>query len=689
MNKFLKLCLLALAITPLIPDNTIFTPENSIFFMRTILVIIGVIFLIGFVSLKDFRTSISERIKIFTRNPLFVSLGLFVLFFTISTIFASDKYIALWSNTDRFEGLVGIMYLFCFSIFSLLIFKKEDYFDFFKLSLFVSFIVLIKEFSESFSGAVRPDSFIGNPTFLAGYLLFSIFCSILVFKETKNNFFKYFSVLISTLSIIGIFLTQTRGTLLGLVAGVVALLFYGAIKGRGVSLNKRKINKLSVIILCIIFVSSSIFIATRKNEVWQKVPGLSRVAQISSEDNTTKTRLIMGQISMKAVNPKEEGMKKFLIGWGPENFSLAYAKYFNPVQFKYEVGWFDRSHNRLLDVLVMTGLLGLLAYLSIWFLFFKFIFKTKGFSILNIGLIFFGVSLFVHLLFVFDQITTSVPFFIVLAFSIYLIESDKFKEIETKKKIHKEVKDNLVIAMDVIFLIQILFIGFAYFKNDLPAFIQIKEYGILRKDSEISNILQNINTVFDPFTSAQMRIRYDFMGFISKNYDEKNEKIKKLSDISLNRAVEYTKKVPLDLQFSNYLGLTYVNQGIATNDLENYKKAEEIFNRNLVYAPNKLDFNYGLAVSWFYQKRYDEAFSKFEQIFDLSPSYFQQKEGKGPEKIYTMFIKYFYDKRDKTNFVKTAKRLKDNGFANSQILDQIISIIDETGTWPYINFKND
>jgi len=686
MNKMIKVCLWTLALIPLIADNSLFTPTNSVFFMRTFLFLISVLFLIGFLFSQNFRSEVIRKVNLFIKNPIVISIGVFLLVFIISTIFSIAKYNAFWGTTERAEGLVGLIYFFSFFIFSLFIFEKRDWLWFFKLSLFVSLILLIKEFSQFFGGAVRPDSFIGNPTFLAGYLLFSIFCSIIIFSEAKDKFFRYFSVLIFILSILGIFISGTRSTLVGLAFGFIVVLIYSLIKGKSISFWNFNLRKASIIILCFVFVFGVIFMATRSSGVWQKVPGLSRVAVISEENKTTQTRLLMAELSLESMNPKVEGLKKFLIGWGPENFSLAYAKYFNPKQFAYEVGWFDRSHNKLLDALVMTGILGLLAYLSIWFFFFKSIFKRKDFSLLNIGLLLFGVSLLVHLLFVFDQITTSIPFFVVLAFFICLSQ-EPFLRMEKNNNKIKETEIIEKVYFGVFLSILVLFLTFVYFKNDLPSFIQIKEYASLREKSEVNNLLNKIDEVFEPFTVAQMKIRYDFLSFLSQNYDSKNESIVKLSNIAFERAEEYSQKMPLDLQFSNLLGFSYLNQGKETKDLEYLKKGEEIFKRILVLAPNKLDFNYGLALSWLYEKRYEDSFSKFEQIFNSNPQYFSQKV-KGPEGIYTLFIKHFYDVKDKANFIKTANRLKENNYVSSKDLDNIIDFINKTGVWPSINFKS-
>lgn len=688
MTKILKICLWMLAFTPLVVDNSLFyasTTTESIF-IRGLLFLVSILFIINFFYAKKFRDKIIEKIKIVIKNPLVISILAFVLVFIASTIFAVDKYSAFWGTIERAEGLVGMMYFLSFFIFSLLIFEKKDWLWFFKLSLLVAFVLIFKEFIQFFNGVSRPDSFLGNPTFLAGYLLFSIFCSIIIFNEYKFKFWGYFSILILILSVLGIFITGTRGTLVGLAVGFIAVLIYSIIKGKSILIWKFNLRKLSVFILCLAIAFFALFFSTRGSEVWQRVPGFGRVAVISGEDNTTQTRLLMAKLSIDAVDPAKNGAKEFLIGWGPENFSLAYAKYFNPKQFQYEVGWFDRSHNKLFDLLVMTGILGLLAYLSIHFFFFKFIFKRQEFSLLNVGLLLFGVSLLVHLLFVFDQITTSIPFFVLLAFSLCLIYyKGAEKEEKNSKNSHKFHKVE-TIFIGIFFSILTIFFGFLFFKNDLPSYIQLKNYASLREKSDAKIMLNEIDGVFKPFTNAQMKIRYDFLSFISKNYNAKSDTIVKLSDLSFLKGDEYMDRRPLDLQFSNFLALTYTSQGKELNNLEYLKKGEEIFKRILLLSPHKLDFNYGLALSWFYQKKYEESFIYFEKIFDTNPGYFSQKS-EGPEGVYTLFIKHFYDVKDKANFIKTAERLKENNYANSATLDQIIDFINKTGVWPNINFN--
>jgi O-antigen ligase len=671
-----------LAFIPLIvvTFNSVFFPfvTGKNIFLRGFLVLTSILFIIYFFYTKKFREEIVQKVNKFIKHPLVISILAFVFILIISTIFAVDKYNAFWGNIERAEGLVGIIYFFAFFVFSLLIFEKKDWLVFFKLSLFTSFILLFREFWQFFSGISRPGSLTDNPAFLAGYLLFSIACSFIVFNETKSKFWKSFSIILLVLSILGIFITQTRGTILGLALGIVTVLIYSIFKGKEINFWKLNLRKISIIILCFLAVFSLVFISTRKNEIWQKVPGFSRVSVVSEGDATTATRLLLEKLSLQAVNPAQNGLSKFLIGWGPENFGLAYAKYFNPAQYKYETSWFDRAHNEFLDRLVMNGVLGLIAYLAIWFFFFKSVLKRKNneqFSLLHAALFFFGVSFLVHLLFIFDQITTFIPFFALLSFVAYMSDSNSDVRRRTTSPL-----PNLPLAKreelggglsGIFFSILAIFLCFVFFRNDLTGYLQMQKYISLRKTSNAEVLSEKIDTTFEPFTTAQMNIRNDFLLAATRSYNANNEYLSKIFSLALLEAEDYTNKIPLDLQFSNNLAYIYMSEGNDLNNTEFLNKAEIDYRRIILSAPNIPSYEYGFAFDLYFLKKYDESFIYFEKTFDADPSlYF--RNGKNVEGIYTVFLQYFYQNKDKIDFQKTVERLKENGYNNQAVLGQVI-----------------
>jgi hypothetical protein len=169
----------------------------------------------------------------------------------------------------------------------------------------------------------------------------------------------------------------------------------------------------------LLFVSGGAFVATRQSSLWQKIPGLNRLAVISLKDNTTVSRILTAKVALRSVDPREKNIDKLLLGWGPENFLIAWNKYYDPDIFQYDSASLDRAHNKVLDVLVMNGIFGMISYLAIWFFAFKRLLAKGGQIKYQSALLFFGVSYFVQNLFVFDSIVTYTPFFAFLSFLIF------------------------------------------------------------------------------------------------------------------------------------------------------------------------------------------------------------------------------------------------------------------------------
>ncbi len=691
-----KLCLYLLAFVPLIVDQKVFFPYTSgkSIFIQTLLLLAGILLLINFFYSKSFREEIIEKVIRYIKNPLVLSITAFIFIFIISTIFAVDKYSAFWGDLSRAEGLSGLMFFFSFFVFSLLVFEKRDWLWFFKLSLFTSLILLGKEFIEFFSGISRPGSFTGNPTFLAGYLLFSITSALVVLGEVKNIFYKYFSVFIIIFSILGLFLTQTRGTILGFGLGFLVILIYCVIKGREINFKKLNLRKASIGLLLVGIIFSGVFLFTRQNSIWQKVPGLARVAVIGtgeSEDISTPVRFYLYKSSLRAVNPIQNGWKKFLIGWGPDNFIIAESQNYDPGLYNVEADWHDRAHNKFLDTLVMNGILGLLAYLAIWFMFFRFLFKkstrTEGFRVTNLVLLFFGISYLLHLFFVFDTPSTSIPFFFILAFAV-VFQGEALSD--SKKGLalpSSELKEKAAILSGTFLVILVLFICFVYFKNTLSSYVQMRNYTALTQNPYSNTFESKIDSVFKSNTPAQMNIRKYFLALTNDLYNKNKDEISlNLLKKAIVKADEYVAIRPTDFKFQTSLADLYTKKGNTLKNLEYLKRGEELLKNILAFAPNRVDMIHLLSHNLLYQERFLEALNMYESSFfgdlDVIPQDRLQFE-----EIYTNLFKYFYEQNDKENFIKVANRLKENNYSDSASLDKILDYLDKTGRWPVVNFN--
>jgi hypothetical protein len=298
-------------------------------------------------------------------------------------------------------------------------------------------------------------------------------------------------------------------------------------------------------------------------------------------------------------------------------------------------------------------------------------------------LLLFGISFFVHLLFIFDQITTFIPFFAVLAFAVSLAVYDN----TNKKPIKKEVVGaGHPTTIGAFFSILAIFLCFVFFRNDLPAYMQMKEYLFLRKTSNAEVLSQKIDTVFEPFTTAQADIRNEFLTIVSQNYVSNNKYMVSLLNTAFFRAEEYANKVPLDLKFSGELAHVYMSEGSALNNPLFLSRGEVYFRRIMISAPNIPSFNYDFALDLYYQNKYDESFGYFEKTFNANPDLYTQG-GQTVGNVYNSFVKYFYQQRDRADFFKVAQRLKENGYVSSVTVDQVTNYLEKYSEWPKINFN--
>lgn len=424
MLNTMRILLMGLAFFPLVFISNLFFPYvfSKAFVIKAVLSLSTIFFTIHFIQSLDFREKIIAKFNVLKNNKIVLSILAYFVIFTIGVILAKDKFLAFWGDVERAEGWVGILFFLLFFALTLLLFEKKHWLWFFRLSLITGLILFGHILIQYLNGVERPGSILDNPALLATYLLFVIFSSLLVFYESKrerNKFWLWFSGAMIFLSTIGIFITEVRGAILGLGIGILAVLIYFIFRGGQSKLfNLLNLKWLSVTLILLVFIFSGVFLATRKAEIWQKVPGLDRVAQISFEDQSTRSRINVAKISLNAINPVNAGITKFLFGYGWENFRLAWQKYYIAEKDFYDPAIYDRAHNKILDVLVMNGILGLLAYLVIWFFFFQTILKMNKF--LPAIFLFFGVSFFAQNLVLFDHIASWLPFFAMLGFAIHL-----------------------------------------------------------------------------------------------------------------------------------------------------------------------------------------------------------------------------------------------------------------------------
>ena len=333
---------------------------------------------------------------------------------SLATVFGENPFKSFWSNSERMEGLISHFHYFAYFVVLITAVKKErTWYWLFHTSLLAATIMAIYAFVQLSGGAiinqggVRLDGTFGNAIYLAVYMLFHIFIAgYYLLRERVENWQRlFYGVLIVAFAII-MYYTATRGVILGAIGGTLLTLLIISIGNGG---RARKIAGGILGVMAVLIVA---FILAKDTDFVRSSPVMKRFSNISFTETTTESRFIIWGMALKGV--KEQP----ILGVGPGNFNLVFNKHYDPRLYRQEP-WFDRAHNVILDWLSSAGILGLLAYLSIFFAALKHIWRdlkerwTTTNKAVVTGLL---AGYFFQNLFAFDNLFSFILFFTILAY---------------------------------------------------------------------------------------------------------------------------------------------------------------------------------------------------------------------------------------------------------------------------------
>jgi O-antigen ligase len=330
---------------------------------------------------------VEALVKGLFKKPIVWAVTAFAAAYLLACAFAYDASAAFWSNYERGEGGFQMIHYYVFFILLLLLLREaKDWKRIFGFSLVAAGLMIVygvmanfgvSGFIGAYAGGGAPAGWwhklidgrfqgtLGNPAYVDPYLIFAMFYAAYLWtqrsiagKLTKLAAWSY-GVLIAIFAFFFV-LGQTRGAFLGLGAGVFVFLVYLLFS------KNAGLRKWSAIILGILIILGGVGFAIRNIPAVQNLPE-GRLLQISVSDSTAQTRFWVWGEAWKGF------IERPAFGWGPENFTVVFDKFFNPnfyVPGQNTETWFDRAHSVFFDYLAETGILGLLAYLSMFVLFF-------------------------------------------------------------------------------------------------------------------------------------------------------------------------------------------------------------------------------------------------------------------------------------------------------------------------------
>ncbi|MBU6427166.1 O-antigen ligase family protein [Patescibacteria group bacterium] len=360
-------------------------------------------------------------------NALTVGVTLFTVVALIADLLGVNPIRSMWSNFERMEGWITIVHLWAFFIAAAAVFGAEGeakkwWHRFFNFELAVAFVVGLYGLGQLLGwfaihqGSTRIDASLGNAAYMAVYMLMNAGLAAYLFLAEKAkraaakspgiSFMGWIYIVLTVLFSFLLFETSTRGTILGFTGGLMLALFLYALFAKNGSKRSRMIS--GGVVALIVIAGIGIY-ALRNQPIVKNNEVLNRMTSISLSNTESTARLYIWQMALTGWTERP------VLGWGQENFNYIFNANYNPKMWSQEQ-WFDRAHSVYFDWLVAGGLVGLMAYLALYVLLLRGIWKS-GFTMSEkcalTGLV---AGYAVHNIFVFDNLASYVLFFTLLGF---------------------------------------------------------------------------------------------------------------------------------------------------------------------------------------------------------------------------------------------------------------------------------
>jgi len=451
--KVIKSAIFLVFLTPLIlgPFGLNMSEYPKAVFFRSLIEIVFVFYV--FLVLLD-------RAYLPKKSVLLFSVIIFDTILIIASIAGINFYRSFFGDMQRGEGIILHLHLLVFFVVLISLFrKKEDWLLLFKASVIISglssvaaVLQQLKVWSFYNVEPIRLSGTLSNPDLFGSYLVLSIFLTIFLFISEKKKSYKILWIFLIIFNLYTLILSETRAAWVGFAIGVVSIYL----------LNYKNLNykKRIYSLLIILFVSLLALLFPFAVEKFHMENNRFSQRILSIYNIDISNRLNLYEAAFTAFKDRP------YLGWGFESFSFVSDKYLKTSPYGV---YFDRPHDKILEVLVYGGIIGLISYLLIFFILFYLIIKYAklwdGYNnkpgILFGSIIFaFFVSGFVQNIFSFDNITTYILFFLVAGFI-----NNNFSDLSG---INFKNNDKPVSAEKIIFIASVaLLMGFVLYQINI------------------------------------------------------------------------------------------------------------------------------------------------------------------------------------------------------------------------------
>ncbi|HRF64443.1 MAG TPA: O-antigen ligase family protein [Ignavibacteria bacterium] len=471
-------------------------------------VILGSLFVIFslVISLEENLKS-GNKFTLYTNRLIDIPVLFFAAAAILSTIFSISPRISFFGQYQRQIGLNTFLYLaVIYFLLSGILQDKRRFVTLFLTAELTAIAVSVYSilqisgldpFGMQSPALDRPVSTLGNAVFLGGFLVL-IFPFSALNTSCKNN--KFIRIIFPAVILAGIVLSGTRSAYIAVAAEIVVMaVFIFFDKNRPGNLKEYlKSNKTFKNVLYI--AGAALMILVLYMLIFPQSFLTGRVISILSfSDNP---RLLLWQESFNIF------YKYPVFGTGIALFSSAFEEFYSGrLRILERTGYFDHPHNNFLYMLYSMGVIGLLAYLSIFILAIRICLKNifsdnaAEEKITFTAFLVFITGYFVYGLTNFDDISILLYFFVFLA-ALKAADKSRTKEISLSSKL---------IAAAAIPVILVCTYNIYSRINDMKADRFFKTGNTLIKEGKFAEAVYNMNTAIalnDYYTDYKYSLAY-------------------------------------------------------------------------------------------------------------------------------------------------------------------------------------
>ena len=444
-----RIGLMAVLVVPLVVTTSTYFPYvvGKAIYARVVIEITFALWLILVLYCSDYRPS---------RSWILTAFGVWLAVSLISGLTGVSFTRSFWSTYERMQGIFDLAHWFAFVLMAGSVFRSvRDWRVPLTVNLTIGAIVSalgvghhLDVFNMDILGSSqRIQSTLGNATYVGAYTMVNamIGLGLIVHSFARpevepsvevrrrattrrrrrvserggvsldlTTWIRIFWAVAVVVNLWALWLTGTRGAIVGMGAGAlvfgVVYVFWGSMKAVRWAALGVIIAALLAVALVVVMKTTSVL-----DPLADSSTTLRRLASIGLDDNSSRGRLVAVQAGVEAFQDRP------ILGWGPENFLIAWGRYFDVDSGILER--FDQAHSKVFEELTTKGVLGLTAYLLIWLamasvLLASFRRKSGFYQVFIAVMGATAAAYFVQNLFLFDTTTTTMLFALLVAFLI-------------------------------------------------------------------------------------------------------------------------------------------------------------------------------------------------------------------------------------------------------------------------------